>query len=552
MSKLTIKQVEKQLKEKMPHWQKSPILFIKDFWQLTPQPIKPEYKKALQILIDQHELQSIKASWFQPFERGIHITWQQYLILLSVEAAVNDKSLKRLSIASAHGIGKTCSMSWIIIWFLFCFYLSQIAVTAPTSKQLNDILWKELSIWINRMPKSASELFEWTQHYIRHTANPNEWFASAKTAKKDSTEALAGVHGQNVMVLADEASGVPEEVFNTMEGSLTEKNILVLLISNPTRISGYFWETHKKPEVAKKWQNLQFDNLSSPVVKEGYAQDIIDRHGKNSDEYRIRVLGEFPEEDSVDDKGYTNLLSVNLIKEIDPPQYQINKEYWIGQPIMGIDPAGEGRDETVWVVRDQFKAHIVLREKISTDKTIAQRTRTLATLHGVEPYNIWIDSFGIGSNTAAEIAKGWFKINALNVGDACISLSARNIYLNRKAENYMRFKKAISQGFELTRNKSWRDDIPAIKYRRNEKGRIQIMPKREAKKLVGKSPDALEALMLTFSKEYANEEIVTLTRGQRSLNQQGKTIDEILKSSQENQQNNQLNINRPNNIYSAI
>jgi len=511
----TKKEIEAALIKAMPIWQKKPLSFIEDMWQLTPQPLKPEHEAAAKILIEQHELQSIRPEWFDDFQRGKHITWQQWLIFLSIEAAISGKSHKRISVASAHGIGKSCSMSLTIIWFLFTHYLAQIAVTAPTSKQLFDVLWKELSIWISRMPSFWQPYFEWQSTYIRMKQQPQEWFASAKTAKKDSTEALAGVHGEHVMVLADEASGVPNEVFDTMEGSLTEKDILVFLISNPTRLSGYFYETHNKPEIKRKWQTLAFDNISSPVVREDYNQDIIDKHGKNSDEYRIRVLGKFPIEDAVDEKGYTSLIGKDKIIEIDQPPIPPNKDFWIGTPVMGIDPAGEGRDETVWVVRDQFKAAVVLREKISNDKTIANRTRTLALLHGVQGYNIWVDSFGIGSNVAAEIAKDWCRINALNVGDNCTTEQGKNIYLNRKAENYMRLKKALTSGFELVRDKKWCEDLTAIKFRRNERGRIQIMPKRELKKDYKVSPDSVEALMLTFSEEFISSGVSTMTRSQR-------------------------------------
>ncbi len=547
MSKqLTKAQIAENLKIKIPLWQVDPLLFIKDMWQLTPQPIKPQYQTAVQILTQQHKLQEIRAEWFEPFQRGIHITWQQWLIFLCIKAAITDKASKRISIASAHGIGKSCSISLLTLWHLFCHHLAQIAVTAPTSQQLHDVLWKEISIWITRMPGYWQQYFDWQSSYIRMKQQPNEWFASARTARKDSTEALAGVHGPAVMVIADEASGVVDEVFNTMEGSLTEQNIFVILISNPTRLAGYFWETHKKPAVAEKWQHLQFDNITSPVVKDDYAQGIIDRHGKNSDEYRIRVLGKFPNEADVDEKGYAPILGASEIKEIEKPA-QIE---WIGEPIMGIDPAGEGRDKTVWVIRDQFKAMVVQEQKTSNSLHIAQITRTLAKLHKVKPERIAIDSFGIGSNTAADLAKEWFKIKPINVGDRPKKDSHNaKIYLNLRAQYFMTLRKSIRSGFELIRNKAWIYEIPTVKFCRNATGKIQIMAKKDIRKESGKSPDYADALMLTFHIDSKATSFRTTTRSQRLNPNSSNQPDSMNKNLRPN---HIQRIKSQSNIYSAI
>jgi len=514
MSKqLTKEQIKAKLIEAMPKWSKDPLLFVKAMWGLTPQPVKPEYKTAVSILIEQHKLQDIRPEWFEPFQRGLHLTWQQWLIFLCVKASVNGEQSKRISIASAHGIGKSCSISLIVIWRLFCFNLAQIGVTAPTSQQLKDVLWKEISIWIGRMPQYWGEYFEWSQGYIRMAQKPNDWFASARTSRKDSTESLAGIHGPAVTVIADEASGVLDELFNTMEGSLTEKDILIILISNPTRLAGYFWETHKKPDIAAKWQHLQFDNISSPVVRDDYNQDIIDRHGRNSDEYRIRVLGKFPKADAVDDKGYIPILGAKDIKEIEVP----NTLEWIGEPIMGIDPAGGGRDKSVWVIRDQFKAAVVKEEKTSNKYTIAKITRTLAKIHKVKPERIVIDSFGIGTESAVELASEGFKIKAVNVGDTPKKDSKeRELYLNLRAQYFMALRKAILSGFELVRNKAWVYELPTIKYCRNARGKIQILSKKEIRKDSGKSPDFSDATMLTFHIDSKKGAFKTTTRSQRS------------------------------------
>ena len=110
-----------------------------------------------------------------------------------------------------------------------------VGCTAPTSSQMNDVLRKELSLWINRLPDGVKKLYERTNEYIRISGFAETWFARARTGKKENPEALAGLHADDLMILADEASGVAEEVFTTSESALTNENTLFLMISNPTR-----------------------------------------------------------------------------------------------------------------------------------------------------------------------------------------------------------------------------------------------------------------------------------------------------------------------------
>ena len=202
-------------------WQESPLQWVCDIFKLRPQRLIPEHRKAYDLAVKECRFQDFKKGWFQPFVKGEEITWQQLAILLSVEAAITRRSQNRVSIRSGHGIGKSTTLSWLLLWFLFCFKDAQIPCTAPTSDQLNDILWKEVQIWMNRMPKEIAELYDWSNDYIRMLESPKTWFARARTARKESPEALAGIHADHVLYLVDEASGVPDEIFNTGEGALT-------------------------------------------------------------------------------------------------------------------------------------------------------------------------------------------------------------------------------------------------------------------------------------------------------------------------------------------
>ena len=105
--------------------EKSSLYFVKQVWNLTPQPLNPKYKKQF---IEGLKLKgkdwdkftkTITKDWFAPFEEGKHLTWQQSLILFGVDKAIRGDIPLRISIVSGHGIGKSMILSILILWFLF-------------------------------------------------------------------------------------------------------------------------------------------------------------------------------------------------------------------------------------------------------------------------------------------------------------------------------------------------------------------------------------------------------------------------------------------------
>lgn len=465
--------IDNQLKlnlEILGLYKKSPITFIRDMWKLTPQTS-------------------------DTFIKGSHISKDQMQILLAVENALAGKAPRRISIRSGHGTGKSCTLAWLVLWFLFSFKDAQVPCTAPTSEQMYDVLWKEIAKWLRKMPDQIQQLYEWSSSYVRMVGAPATWFARAKTARKEAPEALAGVHGDHVMFLIDEASGVPEEIFNTAEGALTEENILVIMISNPTRLMGYFYDSHHSDR--ENWQTLHFDSSYSPLVDHKFVNRILEKHGMDSDEYKIRVLGEFPREDALDDKGFAPLLKREDIHET------IDGEMATRTLKMGIDPSGEGRDETIWVVRDRFKAKIVAREKVSSPKTIAQKTLTLMEFYEIPGENIFVDNFGVGANVAQEMGLAGVRVHAINVG---VKADDEERFRNLRAESFYRIKEWLRQGGELVKNEGWKE-LLYIKFKRNLKGLIEIMSKDMMRKEGIPSPNIADALMLTFIEEDAHYKV---------------------------------------------
>lgn len=440
--------------------QKSPTLFVKIMWGLEPQAGE--------------------------FIRGKNITWQQMEILNAVEKALRGEAPNRITIKSGHGIGKSSTLAWLILWYLFCYKDAQIPCTAPTADQMYDVLWKEVKKWLNEMPEEVAAKYEWSTTYIRIKESPETWFARAKTARKESPEALAGVHGDYVMFLVDEASGVPEEIFNTAEGALTNKNVLLIMISNPTRLMGYFYDSHHRDKA--NWQCLSFSSIDSPIVDKEFVDRIVDKHGEDSDEYKLRVLGEFPREDAIDEKGFVPLFAEDDLHYCQPSE-------WIGVTKMGVDPSGEGQDKTAWVGRDNIKARILAEEAISNPKGIAQKTMTLMDYNGIRDKDVMVDNFGSGADVAKDIALSVLRydVGTINVGNP----PKDEMYLNKRAEAYFALKTWLRNGGSLVQDSRWRE-LLGIKFKRNIAGKIQIMSKDEMRKQGIPSPNFADALMLTF------------------------------------------------------
>lgn len=470
-------------------YRKSPIFFIDKMWGLTPQPLRKKYRGVETVI----PLKDIKKEWFEPFIKGKHIAWQQWVILLAVERSLLGIAQRRISVRSGHGIGKSASLAWLLLWFLFCFKDAQVPCTAPGQEQMYDILWKEVKKWLNRMTEAVQEKYEWQSKHVRMTESPETWFARAKTARKEAPEALAGVHGEHVMFLVDEASGVPEEIYETAEGALTSGNILFIMISNATRDIGYFYESHHADKA--DWQNLAFNAEDSPIVDRKFVSRIIKKYGKGSDEHRIRVKGKFARAGAIDDKGYSPILTTKQI-------VYTRADKFVGDKKLGVDPAGEGDNRTVWVVRDRFMAKIVAEEEISDPKGIAKKTMTLMTKFDILPAQVWIDLFGEGAKTVQELALARQAVNGVDVSNKANDSSR---FLNKRAESYFGIRAWIRSGGLLFTSKEWRE-LRTIKFIRTLSGLIKIMSKKEMRKEGIKSPDYADALMLTFYESDDEEE----------------------------------------------
>jgi hypothetical protein len=245
--------------------------------------------------------------------------------------SVRDNSMT--TVRSGHGTGKTAVESWVILWYLLTRPYARIPCTAPTKHQLNDILWAELAKWIYSSPLKS--IMEWTFERVYLRGMASTWFAAARTASNPN--ALQGFHGDNLLFIIDEASGVNDALFQPVLGALTEENAKLLMCGNPTELSGFFFESHNDKKTM--YNCFRLDCNDSGRVSKDYIKTIIELYGTDSDAYRVRVAGEFPKAlaDSFISSEWAEKCSVKGMTH--PAQASVID--------VGIDVARYGDDETV-------------------------------------------------------------------------------------------------------------------------------------------------------------------------------------------------------------
>jgi len=468
-------------------FQVDPLYFVEKVWGLVPQAIKEEYKEQWE---DENcDLERVRVYWFRKFEKGKNLTWQQAVFLRMVQRAVTRKGSWRIAVASGRGTGKTATLSLTILWYLFCHKDAQVGCTAPTTQQMHDVLWKELQIWISRMPKEIAANYQWATSYVRIAESPATWFARAITARKENPDSLAGLHGDYVLCIADESAGIPDQVFSIGEGSFTGENKLFIMVSNYRRLTGTFHRAFTKER--HLYQVAQFDSSQSPVVEEEFLATMLAK-GKDSDEYRVEVAGLPPKAEAVDEAGY-----VPLLQEQDLRFTELDK--LVGEVYMGVDPAGEGRNETLWVIRDHYRARIVGKEQISNEKSIASKTILLAKEFGIKPEHVYVDAFGVGDKTVRELYINRFYCIGVNTGTLP---DDEQKFINKKAEISWRAREWLRSGGELVGGIDDWNDLLSVKYTIAEGGsygKIRIMSKKDMKRASLPSPDKADALFLTYN-----------------------------------------------------
>ena len=457
---------------------------------------------------------------FKRLYRGTRFTWQQTVKLEAYNRALATFGKDSYNVAdrwistrSGHGTGKTSSSTIIALHFLICFFGAQIGVTANSEDQLKDIYIKEFSKWANKLPEhlrsNMAESEEDSGLQLKDSVNildtfvrigqAKDWFLRARVARPEKPEALAGLHAEYVLIQVDEASAVHNKVLEVMKGALTGENYIVFYDSNPTRGEGDFFDSHK---AGSEFTRLHFSSRESPIVKPGFVAkmeaDYPNNGDEHSDEVKIRVDGEFAGVGEMDDKGWIPLFA-NMRILFEPQSHQV-----INRAVIGVDPAGQGRDTSVVAVRDHIYLKEVLNEKTSSEPDLARKIETIRDAYNCSTGDIGVEAFGIGAKVVANIRT---KADELKSTPTAVLTDkpreeTKERFHTYRSELAWRFREWVSKGGIIITNKkaNWLNELDKIKYKRDALGRIMLMSKVDFKKEHNFSPDRFDASCMTFFK----------------------------------------------------
>lgn len=396
---------------------------------------------------------------------------------------------RRISIKSGHGVGKSTVLSWLLIWFVATRYPCKGVVTAPTQSQLFDALFAELKSWVHKLPPWASQLLEVKSDRIELRARPSNAFVTARTSRAEQPEALQGIHSEHVMLVVDEASGVPEKVFEAGQGSMSGENAVTILAGNPVRTSGYFYDSHNKN--AHRWRTYTVSCLDSSRVSPEYVEEIREAYGEDSNVYRVRVLGQFP---TADDNTVMamDLLEAAMAREIEPPMKA--KTVW------GLDVARFGDDRSV-LTKKRGPIFLPQREwrKLDLMQLCGQvKAEWDMTPADERPYVILVDVIGLGAGVVDRLREMGLPARGVNVSEAP---AVGDRFLNLRAELWWRAREWTEQrGGALPKAaQQLVNELASVRYTFTSSGKIQVESKDAMRKRGLRSPDLADSFVLCFA-----------------------------------------------------
>lgn len=415
---------------------------------------------------------------------------------------------RQMAVASCHGVGKSLVASICITHQQATRFPQVTALTAPTKGQLEDVLWKEVVNQIRKWPKFLQELFNVTSSRVEFRPSNKRSFCVATTARDENPEALQGRHEDEgwVLLVVDEASGVGDPVYESSGGSMSGPRCQMLLLSNPTRLNGYFYDCFHS--MRSQWRLWQIGYLQSTRVDRAYVESMRARHGEHSNAFRIRCLGLFPLGD--DDSVFPlDVVASARGREIEPLPGTI--------PVWGIDVAGAGRDRSVLMKRTGKVLDpdfCIWRGKEQVELISLITGEWQRTPPSKRPGEIIIDATGLGAGLAGHLCQLGLPAIGINASEAPVVKNT--IYRNRRSEMFFMARdwfmaRDCKLPGEPIRHPSEGDgdqieglieELCAFAWDQTDTGKTRVENNKEVAEKIKRSPDLASAFVLTFGSAF--------------------------------------------------
>lgn len=415
--------------------------------------------------------------------------WQaQQLIGIGERIDEDPEAVIREATASGHGIGKSAEVAWIILWAMSTRPHLNGVITANTTTQLNTKTWRELALWHKRAINK--HWFKWTATKFFHVEHPETWFVAAVPNTEHNSEAFAGLHAKYVLVMYDEASGIPDIIWEVTEGAMTTPRAMWFVYGNPTKNTGRFRECFHTQQ--HRWTTRQIDSRDCKMTNKEVLEDWINTYGEDSDFARVRIKGQFPR------AGSMQFIEAHIVDYC--MMFEAEYEsYYLLPIVLGVDVARYGDDKTVICVRQGRK--VLEMRKFRELDTMEVASQVAFAIREFSPKVTFVDEVGIGAGVVDRLRQLGFDIVGVNAG---VKPYEEETYYNKRAEMWDRMRIWLKSGADIPHDTELRTALIGLEYGFTDAKTgelLRLERKQDMKKRGLDSPDEGDALAMTFAEE---------------------------------------------------
>lgn len=395
----------------------------------------------------------------------------------------------RMATASGHGIGKSAITAWLVNWIMSTRPHAKGVVTANTGPQLESKTWAEIAKWTRRC--ITGHWFEVTtgkgSMRMVHKQHPESWRCDAQTCREENSESFAGLHAASStpFYIFDEASAVPDAIWEVAEGGMTDGEPMWFAFGNPTRNTGRFKDCFGR--FKHRWTTRQIDSRTVQITNKQLIAGWVNDYGEDSDFCKIRVRGMFP---SMSAKQFISVADVDAAfgRQLKADQYNFAPK------ILTCDPAWEGDDMLEIGLRQGLKFQILRTiAKNDNDIQVANILVNLEDEHQADA--VFIDAgYGTGIKSAGDTMGRdwvlvWFSEKPIDPG--C---------LNKRAEMWKLARDWLKEGGAIDdKDHVLYNDLIGPETVPRSDGKIQLESKIDMKRRGLPSPGRGDALALSFA-----------------------------------------------------
>lgn len=449
--------------------------------------------------------------------------WQTDVLAMLRDHIASGKSLDepfRLAVASGHGVGKSSLVAWVVLWAMATSGDTRGVVTANTEGQLRTKTFAELAKWYNLCIFRPWFELSALSLCCRQPGHDKTWRVDAIPWSESNPEAFQGLHnnGKRLLVIFDEASGIPQVINDVIEGAMTDKEtqLIWLQFGNPNNNSGPFFECFNRNR--HRWRHMHVDSRTAAAANKEELQKLVDQYGEDSDFVRVRIRGIFPAASSLQfiSRAIADQAATCTMPHVD---------YTRMVAILGVDVARFGDDQSVITCRFGQDARSFPQRRyrgldgFALGAKIAEFYNELRGL-GVRKIIINLDVGGVGASPADWLRHNDYPVNEINFGSA----PTNSRYKNLRAEMWGRGLEWMKAGGCIENSEDLISDLTQVEYGYTIGTNELILERKEDMKKRGlSSPDNADSLMLTFAVQI-NEYLDDLPSPHRSPTSRSRTI----------------------------